>query len=60
MSEQDPLRAGDLAWSEKVARLAVDGLLRAKAIEPRQANRAAEIIAKEVYDLLAVGDRPDP
>ena len=58
MAEEDLRRAADLEWSEKVAQLAVDGLVRAKAIQPEQSNRAVEIIAKEVYDLLAEGDRP--
>ena len=58
MSGQNGLRAADLEWSEKVAHLIADGLLRAKAIEAQQYNRAVGIIAKEVYDLLAAGDRP--
>ena len=58
MTDEGPLHLADLAWSNKIARLAADALLRAKAIEPQQYNRAVDIIAKETYDLLAVGDRP--
>lgn len=58
MTEESSLQAADLEWSEKLAHLAADALLQAKAIEAQQYNRAVGIIAKEVYDLLAVGDRP--
>ena len=58
MTNGGSLRAADLAWSDKVAHVAADALLRAKAIEAQQYNRAIDIIAKEVYDVLARGDRP--
>ena len=58
MTDGSSLRAADLAWSEKVARLAADALLRAKAIEAQQYNRSVDVIANEIYGVLAAGDRP--
>ena len=58
MTSGNPLRAADLARSEKVARLAADALLSAKAIEAQQYNRAMDVVANEVYNLLQTGDRP--
>lgn len=58
MANGDPLPAADLAWSEKVARLAADALLAAKALEAQQYNRAVHVVANEVFNLLQTGDRP--
>ena len=58
MADTNPHRAADLAWSEKVAHLVVEGLIRAKAVQAEQSNRAVEVITKEIYDVLAIGDRP--
>ncbi len=48
----------DLAWSRKVAGLAVDGLLVAKLIGHDGFDRAVEIVAEEIHVRLCANDRP--
>lgn len=52
--------AADLAWSSAVSELAVDGLVRANIVASTDFERAAAIVAEEIYVRLAIQDRPGP
>ena len=58
MVEPPPRRIADLDWANKSAHIVADALVAAKALLAEQHTRAVEIIMHEIYDLLAVGDRP--
>ena len=48
----------DKEWSEKVAGLAVDGLVTAKLLPPESFALAVEIVAEEILVRLCLDDRP--
>ena len=58
MDQSPARRVADLDWANKAAHIVADALVGAKALLAEQHNRAVEIIMHEIYDLLAVGDRP--
>lgn len=58
MAQSPARRVADLDWAFKAAHIVADALVAAKALFPEQHNRAVAIIMHEIYDLLAMGDRP--
>jgi len=58
MVEPTARRVADLAWSNKVAYVVVDALVKMKALPSEHHNRAVEITMREIYDMLATQDRP--
>jgi hypothetical protein len=58
MADRESRAADDLAWSKKVACIAIDTLVAAKIITREQAEQCIEIVAEEIHVRLAIGDRP--
>jgi hypothetical protein len=50
--------AQDKVWTERLAALAVDALLRANIVRKEDFQRAVEVVAEEMAVRLALGDYP--
>lgn len=58
MKDQDTSNQSDKAWSQKIAGLVADMLVRAKLVAPGDVKRATEIVANEIHIRLRMEDRP--
>jgi hypothetical protein len=47
-------------WCDGVSQIAVDALLDANLIDRDQFEKAADIVAEEIFARLTVGDYPPP
>jgi len=47
-------------WSNRIAGLAVDGLVHPGIVKPEELQRAIEIVGEEIYARLCVRDYPPP
>jgi hypothetical protein len=47
-------------WSQKIAELVVDALLKAKIVDKVEFERAVAIAEEEIRVRLLMHDRPDP
>lgn len=50
--------ADDKEWSDRLAGLAVDALLRANIVRKQDFERAIQVVAEEIAVRLALGDYP--
>ena len=58
MAGEQPSSATDKEWSQSIAQLVADLLVRAKLIDQSDFDRAVAIAAQDIYVRLAMQDRP--
>jgi hypothetical protein len=54
----DRLSAGAKSWSDQIARLAADALVEARLVNRDDFDKAADVIAEEVFARLCLRDFP--